>query len=315
MKKILFSLLVAGAGVLSAQVFSFEQSEGFFPGDINGQNDEWQSTPDGFGGFAAGQNITDAYSTDGTQSLLTSFVDEYPTQNGPIIGGWYIPETPLPFYGTGLTLSADFYGTTWSTEVPTSDFSIALVDADAGFFVTYIVFSYDGSVYFVGDDGMGTGQVHPTTGTWTANTWHNIRLDYDGLEMSLYLDDELISTGLPFSGGAQHVTQIRFAHDNYGGDGYYDNIRINDTASVNDIAAVKSVSTVYPNPATDVVNIKLAEDFQTSKTKVIVSNMAGQSVASFSSVNDVNVAKLPAGVYVLTITDGVKTETKKLIKK
>lgn len=314
MKKVLLSLLVMGAGVLSAQVISFEQSEGFFPGDLYGQVDAWTVTGDGAGGFITGQNITDAMSTDGSQSFHNAEVPEYGPQEGLVIGGFYTPETPMPV-SSGFTISYDFLGTEWNnTTAATSDFAFALVDIDLGFYITYVVFSYDGSVFFVGDDEMGQGQAHPTTGTWTPNTWYNIRLEYDGLSMELYLDDVLISTGAPFGSG-QVVNSIRLIHDNYGGDAYYDNIRINDTASVNDIVSTRGVSTVYPNPAKDVVNIKLAEEFQAAKTKVTVTNMAGKQVSTFNSVNDVNVANLPAGVYVLTITDGVKTETKKLIKK
>lgn len=312
MKKILLSLLVMGAGVLSAQVISFEQSEGFFPGDLNGQVDAWTVTSDGAGGFITGQNITDAMSTDGSQSFHNAEVPEYGPQSSIVIGGFYNSTEAIPFT-SGFSVSYDFYGTEWDAN-NTSDFMFGIADIEAGFYITQIYFSYNGSVLFTGLSEMGEAQAHPTTGTWTVNTWHNVKLEYDGLTMNLYLDNELISSGAPYDGGS-NVDHIRMVHDNYGGDAYYDNIRINDTASVNDIVSTRGVSTVYPNPAKDVVNIKLAEEFQAAKTKVTVTNMAGKQVSTFNSVNDVNVANLPAGVYVLTITDGVKTESKKLIKK
>ncbi|MDG4949518.1 T9SS type A sorting domain-containing protein [Weeksellaceae bacterium KMM 9724] len=313
MKKVLLSLLVAGTGLLSAQTFSFEQSEGFFPGNINGQVENWYATPDGAGGFIEGQLVTDELASDGSQSFYNPHMDVYPIQeDGPIIGAMYDFPEVIPF-ASGFTLSYDFYGTEWNAQ-NSSDFMFGLADIAAGFYITQIYFSYDGTVLFTGLDEMGQGQVHPTTGTWTTNTWHNIRLEYDGLSMSLYLDNELISSGAPFDGGS-NLDHIRLVHDNYGGDAYFDNIRINDTASTNDIASTKSVSAVYPNPAKDVVNIKLANDFNAAKTLVTVTNVSGKKVASFDSVNKVNVANLPAGVYILTITDGTKTETKKLIKK
>lgn len=313
MKKVLLSLLVAGTGLLSAQVVSFEQSEGFFPGDLNGQVEEWTITGDGAGGFVSGQNVTDAMASDGSQSFHNAEVPEYgPQEDGPIIGAFYYPSEAIPF-ASGFTVSYDFYGTEWDANA-TSDFMFGIADVEAGFYITQIYFSYDGSVLFVGLDEMGVGQVHPTTGTWTVNTWHNVRLEYDGLTMNLYLDDELISSGAPYDGGS-NVDHIRMVHDNWSGDAYFDNIRFNDTASTNDLASAKSVSAVYPNPAKDVVNIKLAEDFNAAKTLVTVTNVSGKKVASFDSVNKVNVANLPAGVYILTITDGTKSETKKLIKK
>lgn len=312
MKKVLLSLLVAGTGLLSAQVVSFEQSEGFFPGDLNGQVEEWTITGDGAGGFISGQNVTDAMASDGSQSFHNAEVPEYGPQESNIIGAFYEATEAIPFT-SGFSVSYDFYGTEWDAS-NTSDFMFGIADIEAGFYITQIYFSYDGSVLFTGLSDMGEAQAHPTTGTWTVNTWHNVKLEYDGLTMNLYLDNELISSGAPYDGGS-NVDHIRMVHDNYGGDAYFDNIRFNDTASTNDLASAKSVSAVYPNPAKDVVNIKLAEDFNAAKTLVTVTNVSGKKVASFDSVNKVNVANLPAGVYILTITDGTKSETKKLIKK
>lgn len=82
-----------------------------------------------------------------------------------------------------------------------------------------------------------------------------------------------------------------------------------------DLMGSRNISSVYPNPARDMVNVRLAADFNASKTTFTLTNMAGKQVATFASADQVNVSNLPAGVYVLTITDGTKTETKKLIKK
>lgn len=87
------------------------------------------------------------------------------------------------------------------------------------------------------------------------------------------------------------------------------------TTSVSDIADVKGGVQVYPNPAVDVVNVVLSKDFDANKTTATLSSIEGRTVATFNNVSEINVNKLPAGVYVLTITDGVKTETKKIIKK
>lgn len=312
MKKVLLSLFVAAVGLANAQTISFEQSEGFFPGDINGQSAEWTSTPAGEGQFIGGIVIDDTMASEGTQSLKVPYLDEYGQQDSYIIGAVYTPATPIP-WETGFTLSYDFY----ATALDLSDFTFQLVDFTAGSYITYLDFSYNGNVLFVGDDGMGGGVQHPTTGTWQPNQWYNLRMEFqaDGL-MHLFLDDVEISTGLPFiASGAGNVEAIRLFTDNWGGDAYYDNIIINGDLATNDFATNRSVSTVYPNPAQDIVKVQLAEGFNTSKTKVSVSNMSGQQVAQFADINQVNVAKLPAGVYVLTITDGVKTESKKLIKK
>lgn len=313
MKKVLLSLCVAGAGLLSAQTISFEQSEGFFPGDITGQQTEWQSTPIQGGGNVEGQEIVTTQVSDGDQSFYNAELPQYgPQQDGAIIGAFYDPATPVPFE-SGFTFSYDFYGTEWDAE-GTSDFHVRLVDLTAEAYITYLVFSYDGTVKVAGLNDEGTGAFLPTTGTWTVNTWHNLSATFDGFAMTVSLDGEEIVTFTPLNSGG-NVEQIRIIHDNYGGDGYYDNIKINETASTSDIAFAKASSAVYPNPAKDVVNIKLAESFNAAKTMVTLTNVSGKKVADFDSVENVSVANLPAGVYILTITDGTNTETKKLIKK
>lgn len=70
---------------------------------------------------------------------------------------------------------------------------------------------------------------------------------------------------------------------------------------------------VYPNPATDVLNVNL--DGRVAQSVEIV-NMAGQSLYSAKASNKVNVNFLPSGVYVLRVKDdkGV-THMSKFVKK
>ncbi len=78
---------------------------------------------------------------------------------------------------------------------------------------------------------------------------------------------------------------------------------------------VENASVVYPNPVKDIVNIRLSNDYDVAKTTITLTNVSGKQVARFSNVNEINVANLSSGVYVMTITDGNKMETKKLVKK
>ncbi len=72
--------------------------------------------------------------------------------------------------------------------------------------------------------------------------------------------------------------------------------------------------TVYPNPATDMVNVSLKNGEIAGNIEI--SNLAGQNVLSAKSTNSVNVSFLPAGVYVVKVTDskGV-THMNKIVKK
>lgn len=76
----------------------------------------------------------------------------------------------------------------------------------------------------------------------------------------------------------------------------------------------KSLS-VYPNPATDVVNIKLGDNKTVQSVEIV--NLAGQSVFASKSLSEtVNVNFLAPGVYVVRVKDnnGV-THMQKLVKK
>ena len=69
---------------------------------------------------------------------------------------------------------------------------------------------------------------------------------------------------------------------------------------------------IYPNPATNMINIIGSEN----STKVVISNILGEKTLEISSpINWINIESLKPGVYFLTLFNGDKTTTKKLIKK
>lgn len=71
---------------------------------------------------------------------------------------------------------------------------------------------------------------------------------------------------------------------------------------------------VYPNPATDIINVSLKNGATVENIEIV--NLAGQSVFASKSANTANVSFLPAGVYVVKVKDnkGV-THTSKVVKK
>ncbi|MFV0304843.1 MAG: choice-of-anchor J domain-containing protein [Moheibacter sp.] len=75
-----------------------------------------------------------------------------------------------------------------------------------------------------------------------------------------------------------------------------------------------SFSSVYPNPVVDDFNIQLSEKFN-QNASISVTNLAGQIVKTFEVANSYSITELPKGVYILKITDGKNTETRKIIKK
>lgn len=69
----------------------------------------------------------------------------------------------------------------------------------------------------------------------------------------------------------------------------------------------KNNTSVYPNPASDVINISNVS----SKTKFEIYNVGGQLVNQGTTDGKVNVSKLTKGVYILTVeSNGEKSQTK-----
>ena len=89
-----------------------------------------------------------------------------------------------------------------------------------------------------------------------------------------------------------------------------------ETLSTNDLTASKSSLSLFPNPATDVVKVNLGDNFNTSKVQITLTNLSGKQVSKVAyDANGIDVSNLPAGLYLVTATDGKNTVTKKLIKK
>ena len=76
--------------------------------------------------------------------------------------------------------------------------------------------------------------------------------------------------------------------------------------------AVKSNLKVYPNPATDIVNVSSNKKIE----NVTVMDMTGKKVQSFKAGNQINVSSLAKGTYILQVYYGEgAVENTKLIKK
>ncbi|MDG4945562.1 T9SS type A sorting domain-containing protein [Weeksellaceae bacterium KMM 9713] len=89
-----------------------------------------------------------------------------------------------------------------------------------------------------------------------------------------------------------------------------------ETLSTDDLTLSKSSLSLYPNPASDLVKVNLGDNFNTSKVQITLTNLSGKQVSKVAyNANGIDVSNLPAGLYIVTATDGKNTVTKKLIKK
>ncbi|WP_299761189.1 T9SS type A sorting domain-containing protein [uncultured Dokdonia sp.] len=88
------------------------------------------------------------------------------------------------------------------------------------------------------------------------------------------------------------------------------NLIIEEVLSVQDVS-IESAISLYPNPATDVIQITS----EIALTNVEVYNINGQLVLTSNPVAEINISKLSSGVYFVTLYSETSFITKKLIKK
>lgn len=306
MKKqlLLAGLLFGSVFTINAQTtISFEASEGYTVGNVHNQNG-WIVTGDGEGGFIANQSISNALATNGSQSLKIDEDPSFSGQTSTIMGAFY---NFTPLASTHYSVSADYY----ISELDAANFGMHLVGSTS--FISRFEFNYEGDARTV--ETVGTGLAwSPIAGfTWVANRWYNVKIEVNGTEVKYYIDNVLLRTGATTI--TESVQQLRFAHDNYGGFAYVDNIVMTNLAlGVGE--QVASNFSVYPNPSNGLVNI--SNDLNSVLTSVSLTDLNGRTVKSVELNGDssaqVNISDLSAGVYMMTINSDQGSVTKKIIK-
>lgn len=311
MKKTLLSAAFIFAAMISAnaqQTISFEASEGFTIGNINGQNG-WVTTGAGNNTFIENQVISNELASEGTQSLKIVNESAFPGQSNPIVGAFYNYATPVDY--TSAIISADMY----ISDVignDCADYRVGTVNLTAGYFTSFIQFRYNGTILVYSNE---TSTTIPDL-TWTPNTWMNVRIEMTSTNVSYFIDDVMVHQGATAGTMLNNIEQVRFTHDNYSAEGFaiIDNFRTNnEMASVKD-NALTSLS-VYPNPANDVINVSNATN---AIEKVVITDMNGRVVKSVVlGVNEaqINISDLSKGVYFLQATSNGASVTEKIVKK
>ena len=94
-----------------------------------------------------------------------------------------------------------------------------------------------------------------------------------------------------------------------------DNFKVTteEMAGVSDLN--QTISAVYPNPVVENFQVDFSTKFNVADVTLVLTDMTGKEVKSFAKSSSYNISDLPAGVYILKITDGKNTETKKIVKK
>lgn len=92
------------------------------------------------------------------------------------------------------------------------------------------------------------------------------------------------------------------------------------TASINENDLAKTQVDVYPNPASDIVNIQLGENWN-GQTSITVTDLNGKTVLSQTNVNasganntvTMDISNLVTGVYLVRVSNNTSVATSKLI--
>ncbi len=222
-----------------------------------------------------------------------------------------------------------FHDTKWSTRTSSNGIFVAEFDVYTGSASAEIQFyDVDSDYYVIADlymspvngvfladqddfDNGETGIELPLA--VTANTWYKVKFTYDVMgtgEMTVTINDVTYGPYEKMSGW--FPTEVDFVASGTNNSGF-DNLKISavETLLAVSDASGKSVVSVYPNPATDVINIKSAKKI----VDVTLFDLSGK-VAKKSTETTFNIENLAKGSYVVKINyaDG-STESKKVIKK
>lgn len=94
-----------------------------------------------------------------------------------------------------------------------------------------------------------------------------------------------------------------------------DDVSIINTLSAESMNLSENTFAMYPNPAQNILNIHLSDKFVVAKTTVSITDLTGKKVLETSNnLENINIAPLASGTYIVTVTDGEITKNQKLIK-
>ena len=301
----IYSFITISASVLSfaQSTISFETTEGYTLGDINGQNG-WTVTERN-GAALTNQVISDEVAKTGSNSFKNAYLDGVDPQWFPIIGIEKTFNQHLDY--KAATISYDFRANLQGE----SDFEFAIYginQAEQAYDTLFALgFENRGYIYLWTEPNFGGFQY--ATPKWNINQWYNMKIEITEDKIICYLDGVEIYNGANTS--KVNVEGFNFLHNNYGGDAYYDNIKINNEDLATWEAKNNKGISVYPNPAKDFFMIN-----SPSQADYTIYNTIGQSVQQGKAQGKVDIQSLKPGVYIVQVkTEDNKVESTKLIKK
>ncbi|QEE50627.1 T9SS type A sorting domain-containing protein [Flavobacterium alkalisoli] len=317
-KKLLLGAFLLGSflTVKAQETISFETTEGYTLGSLNDQN-EWGLTQiDEQGTTIAGVEVNDVMASDGTMSVSITKDAAIGNQQNANMGA-FSPAISAPY--NVISLSFDFYIATDSDETTEgSDYAVILQSNTQNALTSRLQFRFDNTIAVVDIDSETNepALLLIEGAEYTSNEWHTVTIDYDfqANTINYTMDDVLLFEGTAFSGTA--IDQMVLLHDNWAGTTFYiDNVMLDGTLGVNE--QLLSKFSIYPNPASDVINIANAENILVNGVEIVDLNGRVVKSVNLNGVTEaqINISDLSSGMYLMNVSSDQGTTTKKIVKK
>jgi len=177
-------------------------------------------------------------------------------------------------------------------------------------------FSYDGVILVL--DGPSATELAwtDTDATYEGDTWYHVSAVLSNTDSTItyYVNGEEIYAGILW--GATDIEQFVVLHDNYEGQMIVDNLLVSTDVTLNNSAVATTQFSVYPNPATNVINVTNANNSVVNNVAIADINGRTVKTVKFGGVAEaqVNISDLASGVYMVTISSDKGTTTKKIVK-
>lgn len=284
---------------------SFETSESFTLGGVNGQNG-WQVWSDNNSYPVGSATIINTMASDGANSVkLVNVSGSFDHMSGI--------KKNVSALTTGDDYEVSFdhmVEATNTTGYAMSIFSTGSIDYSDLSNTTASFFLLNGviPVYFEADGTAGFGA------NLSIGTWHTFKVVVKKSTSILqyYIDGNLLYSGA--LGANKNIHTLDFSFDNHGQGFLVDNVRITDLSpnlAVGEQTFANNDISVFPNPTADVVNIKTASGI----SSVGILDLKGGLVRNYNDgKSQINISDLPKGVYLIKVKTKTTEFTKKIIK-
>ncbi|MDK7375413.1 T9SS type A sorting domain-containing protein [Weeksella virosa] len=290
------------ANLLTAQYYSFEQSENFNLGPVNEQNG-WTVTKLDDGNPSLKQVVTEEKAKTGIRSLKIDYDPNAFFQPLLIMGAFKAIDQPLDKSNFTISFSANIGVSPGNAS---SDFGYQAGSRADGRLVNEIYFFYDGRIIIL--ENAGEESNNKVIGNWSPHTWYDFKIVGDGDRVKYYLNGDLVHTGRILF----NIDEIRFTHNNYSGFAYIDDVNITHSSMAVHDVAYSNETFLTPNPVSDFATIKI----QSKVDMLSFFDLSGKKVIEVKPTsNTVDLSNLKAGIYYAVLKSGDTIVKQKIIKK